>query len=240
MFGEWQKRSCEMRYVNQREETPATENVRREMLMHGRVCVCVCVGELIHGRRTVRTSLEQRYRMEPVCLLGRWWISPTLQHEVCVYACVCALASVASVFLSDVWRVCVVGGRACLSAVLTCSFEWVIIACSVAGPRRATLCICVEPWCVCSFCVLEGYTMVCVCVCVFSFVFFFLFLTTKKYKHERWWKFCVWLAKQWTQKAPPEYTSLHENTNLLLNVGDCLLYNKLKSCSPSWFRPCTL
>lgn len=99
------------------------------------------------------TSLVQCYRMAPVCLLGRWWISPTLQHEVfvCVYICVCACICSKCV--------CVAGGRACLSAVLTCSFEWVIIACSVAGPRHATLCICVE---------LEGeakQTSVCV-VCV--------------------------------------------------------------------------
>lgn len=239
MFGEWQKRSCEMRYVNQREETPATENVRREMLMHGRVCVCVCVGELIHGRRTVRTSLEQRYRMEPVCLLGRWWISPTLQHEVCVYACVCALASVASVFF--VWCVKgVCGGGKGLSVGSPDMFIWMsnycLLCCRAKTCHSVHLCgtlVCMQF--LCAWRLYNG-----LCVCVFFLLFFFLFLTTKKYKHERWWKFCVWLAKQWTQKAPPEYTSLHENTNLLLNVGDCLLYNKLKSCSPSWFRPCTL
>lgn len=34
------------------------------------VCVFKHTGELIHGERTVRTRLEQRCRMEPVCLLG--------------------------------------------------------------------------------------------------------------------------------------------------------------------------
>ena len=73
---------------------------------------------------------------------------------VCVRVCVCVCAHLCMCLhlcqVCFVWCVCmcvcvcVVGGRACLSTVLTCSFEWVIIACSVAGPRHATLCICVE------------------------------------------------------------------------------------------------
>ena len=93
-----------------------------------RACVCVrererervhvraCTVELIHGRRTVRTSLEQRYRMEPVCLLGRWWISPTLQHEVCVCVCVCVCACVCA-------RICVcacICAKCVLSDVCVC------------------------------------------------------------------------------------------------------------------------
>lgn len=75
---------------------------------------------------TETTSSVQLCRMEPVCLLGSWWITPVLRKEYLV--CVCC------------------GGRACLSAVLTCSFEWVIIACSVAGPRCATLRVCAKEW----------------------------------------------------------------------------------------------
>jgi hypothetical protein len=75
---------------------------------------------------TEKTSSVQLCRMEPVCLLGSWWITPVLRKEYLV--CVCC------------------GGRVCLSAVLTCSFKWVIIACSVAGPRCATLRVCAKEW----------------------------------------------------------------------------------------------
>lgn len=204
------------------------------------VCVCLCWRAdtwQAYSEDQLRTALPYGACLPAGPLMD---LSHTATWSVCICLCMCACICGKCVFVWCVKGVC--GGGKGLSVGSPDMFIWMSNYCLLCC--RAKTChsvhLCGTLVCMQFLCAWRLYNGLCVCVCVFSFVFFFLFLTTKKYKHERWWKFCVWLAKQWTQKAPPEYTSLHENTNLLLNVGDCLLYNKLKSCSPSWFRPCTL
>lgn len=108
-----------------------------------------------------------------VCVQAHWWAdtwraySEDPPRTALPYGACLPAGPLMDLHYAATWRVAVCvcvwrWVRACLSAVLTCSFEWVIIACSVAGPRHASLSTGVE--------LERKEKQTCVCVSLVSFV----------------------------------------------------------------------